>query len=272
MLAVWYMEILREATGGWHSDRNVDVEMDHEEAAGMDRGEAGLRFASPGGDPFVQGAGWPGGELSLRTLTTALARVMDVLPVEVVLCSPAGSILHANHPARERLEADGSRKSIKEEIRFLCVGLHLQIAEEEAGREERGAVSQAERRVRLDGSEVHLRAVDLGIPRYGGSPTTLVLLDAQEHPLSDQDLEQEGLTRAEIRIARLVMRGATNREIAGELSISVHTVRHHVQHILAKVGVRSRTRLMETLHLLKVRPGAETPSPEGVADGRHRRG
>jgi DNA-binding CsgD family transcriptional regulator len=249
------------------------MEMDHEAAPWTTPGEGGLRFASPGGGPLVQGAGPPGGELSLHTLTAALSRMMDVLPVEVVLCSPAGSILHANHPARERLNADGSRASIREEIRFLCVGLHLQIAEEEAGREETGpAFHQAERRVTLNGSELQLRAVDLGIPRAGGSPTTLVLLDARDHPLSDQDLEQEGLTRAEIRIARLVMRGGTNREIAGELSISVHTVRHHVQHILAKVGVRSRARLMEALHLLKVRPVAETASREGVADGGHRRG
>ncbi len=99
----------------------------------------------------------------------------------------------------------GSRKSIGEEIRFLCVGLHLQI-EEEAGREETGLVPQAERRVTLDGSEVHLRAVDLGVPRHGRSPATLVLLDSKD-PLSDRDLEQQGLTPAEIRIARLVMRG-----------------------------------------------------------------
>jgi DNA-binding CsgD family transcriptional regulator len=245
------------------------MQVDHEEGTGSDAGGGGIRFASPEGDPFVQGPGRPGAELSVRTLATALARVMDALPVEVVLCSPAGSILHANHPARKRLSADGGRWSIREEIRFLCVGLHLQIVEEEAGREEAGFVPQAERRVTLDGSEVYLRAVDLGVPRYGGSPTTLVLLDSRDHPLSDRDLEQEGLTRAEIRIAHLVMRGESNREIADELSISVHTVRHHVQHILAKVGVRSRTRLMETLHLLRVRTDA---APEGAADGRHRHG
>lgn len=245
------------------------METDQEKDTRTDAGEGGIGFASPEGDPFVQGPGRPGAALSLHALTTALSRVMDVLPVEVVLCSPAGSILHANHPARKRLNADGSRKSIREEIRFLCVGLHLQIAEEEAGREETGIVPQAERRVTLEGSEVHLRAVDLGVPRHGASPTTLVLLDSRDHPLSDRDLEQEGLTRAEIRVAHLVMRGATNREIACELSISVHTVRHHVQHILAKVGVGSRSRLMETLRMHRDRI---VPPPGGAADGRHRRG
>jgi DNA-binding CsgD family transcriptional regulator len=211
-------------------------------------------------DPFVQGPHRPGPELSLRTLTTALARVMDALSVELVLCSPGGAILHANHPARKRLDACEARKSLEEEIRFLCVGLHLQIAEE-AGRDETELVPQAERRVTLEGSEVYLRAVDLGVPRQGRSPATLILLDSRG-ALSDRDLEHAGLTRAEIRVARLVMRGATNRGIAHALSVSVHTVRHHVQHILDKVGVRSRTQLMNTLHLNRDRLAVPGAPPE----------
>jgi DNA-binding CsgD family transcriptional regulator len=111
-----------------------------------------------------------------------------------------------------------------------------------------GLVPPGERRVTLDGSEVHLRAVDLGVPRHGGGPAILVLIDSRD-PLLDRDLEEAGLTRVEIRIARLVMRGRTNREIAAALSVSIHTVRHHVQHIHDKVGVRSRTQLMDTLRL-----------------------
>jgi DNA-binding CsgD family transcriptional regulator len=244
------------------------VETDHEKDAGAGGGEKRAPFASP--SPDRSNPERTEAALGLRTLTTALARVMDALPAELVLCSPAGSILHANHLARERLEAGESRKDIREEIRFLCVGLHLQIAEE-AGREQVELVSQAERLVTLDGSEVHLRAVDLGVPRHDGTPTTLVLLDSRD-PLSDHDLEQQGLTRAEIRIARLVMRGRTNREIAVALSVSVHTVRHHIQHIHDKVGVRSRTQLRETLRLNKGRTVAAKPAPGGAADGRRRRG
>jgi len=241
-----------------------------EEDAGAGAGEGGILLFPPAGDPFVQGLQWPGAGLGLRTLTTALARVMDVLPAELVLCSPAGSILHANDRARKRLDADGPWTNVREEIRYLCVALHLQIAEQ-AGREA-ALVPQAERRVTLDGIEVHLRAVDLGVPRDGGSPVTLVLLDARES-LSDQDLERAGLTRAEIRIARLVMRGRTNREIALALSVSVHTVRHHVQHIHNKVGVRSRDHLTETLHRNRDRIASpKHRAPDGAADERHPRG
>lgn len=193
----------------------------------------------------------PGAELSIHTVTTALARVMDVVSPALVLCTPAGSILHANHPAQKRLDTGERREEMEEEIRYLCVCLHLRIAEETGQLTD--AVPQAERRVTIDGSVVRLRAVDLGIPRHARRPTTLVLLDPPDLVL-DLELERVGLTRAEIRIGRMVVRGKTNGEIARTLSVSVHTVRHHVQHIYGKVGVRSRARLVEALRL--PRPGS----------------
>jgi len=52
-----------------------------------------------------------------------------------------------------------------------------------------------------------------------------------------------GLTRRESEVAALVARGLTNREIAGRLYVSVRTVEVHVDHILSKLGFRTRTQL-----------------------------
>jgi DNA-binding CsgD family transcriptional regulator len=49
-----------------------------------------------------------------------------------------------------------------------------------------------------------------------------------------------GLTRREAQVARLLARRATNREIAEQLDLSPHTVRHHVENVFAKLGVHSR--------------------------------
>ncbi|MEU6250875.1 LuxR C-terminal-related transcriptional regulator [Glycomyces sp. NPDC047010] len=52
-----------------------------------------------------------------------------------------------------------------------------------------------------------------------------------------------GLTPHQLRIARLVATGATNREVAQSLSLSVRTVDHHLRNIFAALGIRSRVEL-----------------------------
>jgi DNA-binding CsgD family transcriptional regulator len=52
-----------------------------------------------------------------------------------------------------------------------------------------------------------------------------------------------GLTAAERRVAILVARGQTNREVAAALFLGERTVASHLTHIYAKLGVRSRTEL-----------------------------
>ena len=52
-----------------------------------------------------------------------------------------------------------------------------------------------------------------------------------------------GLTAAERRVAALVARGQTNREVAAALFLGERTVASHLTHIYAKLGVRSRTEL-----------------------------
>ena len=56
------------------------------------------------------------------------------------------------------------------------------------------------------------------------------------------------LTRREREIAAMVATGLTNREIAGQLCLSVRTVEAHVDRILSKLGFRSRTQLAAWMH------------------------
>jgi DNA-binding CsgD family transcriptional regulator len=59
--------------------------------------------------------------------------------------------------------------------------------------------------------------------------------------------EQSALTPTEQRIAALAVAGRRNREIAGELFISVATVEAHLTRIYRKLGVRSRVELARVL-------------------------
>jgi DNA-binding NarL/FixJ family response regulator len=49
-----------------------------------------------------------------------------------------------------------------------------------------------------------------------------------------------GLSEREVEVLRLLARGLTNRQMAAQLGVSAKTVGHHVEHIYAKAGVRSR--------------------------------
>ena len=96
--------------------------------------------------------------------------------------------------------------------------------------------------------------------------SALAIFDALPAPLWAQraraELERTGgrrgsvgeLTPSERRVADLVLAGKTNREIAIELFITVHTVEKSLTRAYAKLGVRSRTELARRLADLEAMP------------------
>jgi DNA-binding NarL/FixJ family response regulator len=63
---------------------------------------------------------------------------------------------------------------------------------------------------------------------------------ASEMP-SQEELPAGRLSPREREVLQLLTQGQTNREIAQNLTVSVSTVKIHVEHILAKLGVSDRT-------------------------------
>lgn len=68
-----------------------------------------------------------------------------------------------------------------------------------------------------------------------------------EMPGSAPSCRASTLTAAEQRVAEQIAKGATNREAAAELFLSVRTVETHVASIYRKLGVRSRSDLRRAL-------------------------
>jgi NarL family two-component system response regulator LiaR len=53
----------------------------------------------------------------------------------------------------------------------------------------------------------------------------------------------DDLTERELEVIRLVAQGRTNREIADTFVLSEKTVKTHISHVLAKLGLKDRTQL-----------------------------
>jgi HD-GYP domain-containing protein (c-di-GMP phosphodiesterase class II) len=66
------------------------------------------------------------------------------------------------------------------------------------------------------------------------------VLDAAGHRVRRQAEHASGLTAREVEVLVLLSRGLTKNQIAQELMVSAKTVNAHVEHVYAKLGVRSR--------------------------------
>ncbi len=87
------------------------------------------------------------------------------------------------------------------------------------------------------------------------------------------DPDRLGLTAREFEVLRLVAAGQSNRDIAGELFISVKTASVHVSNILGKLGVSSRGEAAATAHRLRLFDAfpANGPEPGPAAPATSRR-
>ena len=87
----------------------------------------------------------------------------------------------------------------------------------------------------LDTAAFELDAAQAAFTNLGAAPDAARIDAVRSHRPA------YGLTEREIEVLRLICAGKSNREIASALVISEHTVARHVQNILTKIDVSSRT-------------------------------
>jgi LuxR family maltose regulon positive regulatory protein len=91
----------------------------------------------------------------------------------------------------------------------------------------------------------------------GWRPYLEAVLDACRSAFGDMALQPADerlnpLTERELKIMRLICDGYSNPEIAGELVVTVNTVKKHTSNIYSKLGVRSRTQAVARVRELNL--------------------
>ena len=85
-----------------------------------------------------------------------------------------------------------------------------------------------------------IRVVANGAALLSPAITKRVIKQFTRMPRSEPPRQLDELTERELEVFRLIARGLSNAEIAGELYISDTTVKTHITHILMKLNLRDR--------------------------------
>ncbi len=97
-----------------------------------------------------------------------------------------------------------------------------------------------------------IRSVAAGDPMLSPSVTRTLMDKVRTDPAADRAAvakqQLSALTERELEVALAVGRGLSNAEIAGELYLSVPTVKAHVSRLFEKLDVTNRVQIAITVH------------------------
>jgi DNA-binding CsgD family transcriptional regulator len=181
--------------------------------------------------------------LERTRLSGAFAQLVDELPDAVALCSESGHLLHESPSLARLLSAEPLAASVRSAVRRVARALAGVAAEgapksapSSLGVPSAVEVNGARSRYAVRGSLLNTATTS------GAEAATIVFVSpASPRMYSDTELaDRFALTAREIQALRLLAVGRSAREVAATLGISYYTARHHVEHVLAKLGVHTR--------------------------------
>jgi|GEM_PF-1419565 len=100
------------------------------------------------------------------------------------------------------------------------------------------------------GTSFSCRGIRLEDDVHGGKSSAMILIEQIKengHPLRSANTPDVDFTAREGAVVGLIGRGLTNKEIASELGIGIHTVKDHIKHIMGKLGTHTRSGIVAKL-------------------------
>jgi DNA-binding NarL/FixJ family response regulator len=202
-------------------------------------------YAVPAGVIGANGVSRPGVAWDLPSLITALGE-------------SAPRIILLNTATRDSAALLRRALHINPGAQVIAMGMSEDDESEIVACAEAGVAGYHLRAESLEDLLLLIRRVAAGEPSC--SPRVSAILLRRLSTLAAQrqrGTEELVLTAREAQILRMLESGQSNREIAEQLCIAVHTVKNHVHSLLTKLGVSSRAQaaaLSRTIHRIESDP------------------
>jgi DNA-binding CsgD family transcriptional regulator len=187
--------------------------------------------------------------IQLAEVRARLRTICDSLDQGIVFAELTGRVLHQNAALARLLAGEPRRELVVSEITQLVRALAARVR-----RPQKSGLSPASpvaAELRTGAASYRLWGTFTGPGLLGADPTVIVGVErVRPEALSDADLQTRyRLTARECEVARLLTQGKTDREIAAQLGISVHTAERHTEHVLLKLGARRRAEVATRLQV-----------------------
>ena len=188
-----------------------------------------------------------------RRISVCFGMLLDTVDHAALIFSREGALLQETRAYQALAHCEQDSLVVRRTARSLVSGgpdAHP-VADRRAGGRT-GTASRLE--FQTASARYSLRAVPLTISlTTEPAHLTIVLVGAVPLGRSAADVLRcrYGITAREAVVAELITDGLTAPKIAGELGISVHTVRRHHERLYRKLGVSSRVALAERVRLIE---------------------
>jgi DNA-binding CsgD family transcriptional regulator/PAS domain-containing protein len=204
-------------------------------------------------------------ERELGSHCTLVEAALDLLGLPLILTGPGGDVIFANRAAGRLLgkRAAGLASGLRTTAEMLASntgGVATAIVPGETS----GTMGSSKLSDLPELAGLAVRSV-----RLGDTGATVSFLYAAP---KDSAGALPALTRREAEIAKYVVRGLSNADIALATSISRNTVKQHLKHVFEKLQVGSRAELAAAVARVEAQSTPErfptTPFPDDRAEGR----
>lgn len=181
--------------------------------------------------------------LRMRARRASLTAALDSRQDGILLYDLGGGLLHRNVAIGRLVPSRDAERALLEAGARMAMGM--------AAADLRSALHPANtaRTVSTRAGDYRLSAVQVAEGTFGPGPAVLITVSAVEASLPGRGALRArfGLTRRQAEVALLLARRRTNPEIADQLCISTHTVRSHVEAVMAKLSVHDRREVRTAL-------------------------